>query len=101
MNDPRRKRGTARPCADIPGPRAAALLFGLAALALQGCDGERRFARVFQISEMAQTIGGPAAAARPGDYLLENDRIRAVIHGRHNMRSTMPLLPPGNTSSSS
>ena len=56
-----------------------------------GCDDSREFARVFIVDSMAQTIGGPAAAGRPGDFMLENDRIRAVIHGRHNARSTFPL----------
>ena len=58
--------------------------------ALTGCE-ERQFARAYKIEQMSQTIGGPAAMARPGDYLLENDRLRAVIHGRHNMRSTSPV----------
>jgi hypothetical protein len=72
------------------------LLLGLIAAAavpivFSACDGERQFARVFEIEQMAQTIGGAAAGARPGDYLLENDKIRAVIHGRHNERSTFPI----------
>lgn len=55
-----------------------------------GCE-ENQYAKAFKIEHMAQTIGGLAAMARPGDLMLENDRIRAVIHGRHNMRSTSPV----------
>jgi hypothetical protein len=60
-------------------------------VAVAGCEAENHFARAFEIETMAQTIGGPAAVARPGDLLLENDRIRAVIHGRHNSRSVAPV----------
>jgi hypothetical protein len=55
-----------------------------------GC-GEGSFARAYKIESMAQTIGGPAAGGRPGDYLLENERLRAIVHGRHNERSTFPI----------
>jgi len=58
---------------------------------LSACEAENTFARVFEVEAMSQTIGGPAAIARPGDLLLENDQIRAVIHGRHNMRSVNPI----------
>jgi hypothetical protein len=63
----------------------------VAGLLVAGCEDDSSYARVFQIEAMAQTIGGPAAAARPGDYLLENDQLRAAIHGRHNQRSTFPI----------
>lgn len=72
----------------MSGKRTALLL---TTLALGACEAENEFARVIVIDAMSQTIGGPAAIARPGDYLLENDRIRAVVHGRHNMRSTNPI----------
>jgi hypothetical protein len=62
----------------------------VAALVLAGC-GDEKFAKVYRIEQMGQAIGGPAAAARPGDFMLENDRVRAVIHGRPNQRSTMPI----------
>ncbi len=71
--------------------RAAGALALPALLTLAASCGDEEFARVYVIEEMGQTIGGPAAAARPGDYLLENDRLRAVVHGRHNQRSTMPI----------
>ena len=63
----------------------------LAALALPGCEEQQQYAKAFKIEHMSQTIGGPAAAARPGDLMLENDRLRAVVHGRHNFRSTFPI----------
>ena len=59
---------------------------GFAGLALAlmcgGCEEESSFARIVQIESLAAAIGGPAAAAAPGDYLLENDRVRIVIHAR-------------------
>jgi len=67
-----------------------ALLPALLALA-SGCEDDSTFVNVFQIDAMSQVIGGPAASARPGDYLLENNRLRAVVHGRHNQRSTFPI----------
>lgn len=74
-------------------PRAAGRWVTLLALCalLPACKDENQFARVARIESMAETIGGPAAAARPGDLLLENDRIRAVVHARHNQRSTFPI----------
>lgn len=91
----------------------AALLLLLTAA--PGCgDADARFARAYVMETMAQSVGGPAAAGRPGDFVLENDKLRAVIHGgkldkpqrycpekkdgkdcpsidRHNKRSTFPL----------
>ena len=60
------------------------LAFAGVALALVGvgCEESASFARVSQIDSLASAIGGPAAAAASGDYLLENDRIRVVIHAR-------------------
>jgi hypothetical protein len=50
------------------------------ALALAGCQGDDApFARVSAIGSLDQAIGGPSAAAREGDFLLENDQIRAVV----------------------
>jgi hypothetical protein len=54
----------------------------LAALALGACTPEpRTFARAYVIERLDQTIGGPKAAARPGDILLENDHLRVAIVG--------------------
>lgn len=71
--------------------RRGSTTLALLALALAACDGNGEYAKVYPIEAMAQTIGGPAAGARPGDLLLENDRLRAVVHGRHNQRSTFPI----------
>jgi hypothetical protein len=46
-----------------------------------GCKDEQ-FAEVVRIQSLDQVIGGPAAHGDVGDYLLQNDRIRVVIHGR-------------------
>ena len=67
------------------------LALGVIVACALGCEAEHRFARAVKIETMAQTIGGPAAVARPGDLLLENDKVRAVIHGRRDMRSVAPL----------
>ena len=63
----------------------------LTLLAIVSACEEREYAKAYKIEHMSQAIGGPAAMGRPGDFLLENDRLRAVIHGRHNMRSTSPV----------
>ena len=68
-----------------------ALVLPALLLAAAGCEDDTSFVRAYQMETMAQAIGGPAAAARPGDYMLENNRLRAVIHGRHNQRSTFPI----------
>ncbi|MBW2731901.1 MAG: hypothetical protein JRH20_05870 [Deltaproteobacteria bacterium] len=73
-------------------PRLSVALVVGASLLGAACEsGDEGFARAFELTTMAQSIGGPAALARPGDYVLENDRIRAVVHGRHNERSTFPI----------
>jgi hypothetical protein len=51
-----------------------------ASLALAACTPEPQpFARAYVIERLDQTIGGPKAAARPGDILLENDHLRVAI----------------------
>ena len=67
------------------------LLTSALLLAAAGCEDDTTFVKAYQMESMAQAIGGPAAAGRPGDYMLENNRLRAVIHGRHNQRSTFPI----------
>ena len=46
-----------------------------------GC-GKEQYAKIQKITEVSQTIGGPSAVGWIGDYLLENDQIRAIIHAR-------------------
>jgi len=50
----------------------------LAALALCACDGAPR-ARAQVIGTLGDTIGGPHAIGREGDFLLENDEIRLIV----------------------
>lgn len=73
-------------------PLSASLRFA-AALAVAGlvpaCDrdtpAEGSYARAVQIGGLDEVIGGPMSAARPGDFLIENDRARfAVLGGRNS-----------------
>ncbi len=57
---------------------AASLLLGLA-LQLAGCD--NGILRAKKIDDQRDLIGGPAAKSKLGDYLIENDQIRATIGG--------------------
>jgi len=51
-------------------------------LLLIGCSSqEAPYARAVQIGSLDESIGGPKAMGREGDFLLENDRIRLVIRG--------------------
>ncbi len=66
--------------------RLAALLVPAAGL-LGGCDREvpdGPYARAVQIEGLDEVIGGPMSAARPGDFLLENDKARFAILGGRN-----------------
>jgi hypothetical protein len=71
--------------------RIETLALLVAALALGSCAEEQGYAKAYKMETMAQAIGGPAAAARPGDLMLENDKLRAVIHARRHKRSTFPI----------
>ncbi len=53
-------------------------------LALLSCQPEPDpgFARATELQNLSQGIGGPKALARPGDILLENDRVRFAISGK-------------------
>lgn len=57
----------------------------LATLALLGgCAPSAPFARAYRIEDLSQAIGGPKALGQPGDYLIENDRIRLVVLAGRN-----------------
>ena len=58
--------------------RVAAFL--LIALVLGSCQPKGR-AHAERISTGSQLIGGPKALGQIGDYLLENDKIRVIVHG--------------------
>ena len=55
-----------------------------ASLGLLSCAPEGPFARAFQMSTLSDGVGGPKALAQPGDFILENDRIRVAILGARN-----------------
>ncbi|TNE86756.1 MAG: hypothetical protein EP330_20875 [Deltaproteobacteria bacterium] len=66
-------------------PVRRALVTALALTAFSGCTPEERtFARATTIDDLSQTIGGPKALGAPGDFLLENDRVRVVVTGARN-----------------
>ena len=50
-------------------------------LGLLSCAPEGGFARAYQMASLAEGIGGPKAIARPGDFVLENDKVRVAILG--------------------
>ena len=50
-------------------------------LLLTGCRENAPYARAVEMNSLTDGIGGPKAMGRPGDFLLENDRIRVVIRG--------------------
>ena len=53
-------------------------------LGLLSCAPEGGFARAFQMASLSEGIGGPKAIARPGDFVLENDKVRVAILGPRN-----------------
>lgn len=67
------------------------------ALALAGCDRDvptGPWARAREIEQLDDTIGGAKGLARPGDFMLENDKFRvSVLSGR---TSTGPGLYGGS-----
>jgi hypothetical protein len=63
--------------------RIAAMMATLVTLSCVGGEGERApSARAAKITSNTQLIGGPAARAEVGDYLLENDKVRFIIQDK-------------------
>jgi hypothetical protein len=60
--------------------RAALALAALATACSPPAD--RTFAEVIKITDRSQLIGGPGAQGAVGDYLIQNDKIRVIVHGR-------------------
>jgi len=50
-------------------------------LLLLACSEDGSFARATQLASLQDGVGGPKALARPGDYLLENDKVRFTVLG--------------------
>lgn len=64
-----------------------ALLLGAAALLLAtACTGSSSSSRAYQVTSRAELIGGPNAVGEIGDWMLENDRIRLIIHDQGKSR---------------
>ena len=63
------------------GPPLVSLWLSWGLLGLVSCSPAEvvPWARATQIEGLDQVIGGEKALGRPGDYLLENDRVRAII----------------------
>ncbi len=67
-----------------PSSAAVCAVLGIG-VGLSSCKTEQTtFARAYQIERLDQGIGGPKATARPGDFIIENDRIRLAILGPRN-----------------
>ena len=50
------------------------------------CQGSAEWARAYKIDNLKEAIGGPKAIAQPGDYVIENDRLRfTVLSARPSM----------------
>ena len=55
-------------------------------LHILGCGTPTEWASARQIASLDETVGGPKATAREGDFLLENDRVRlTILGGRYSM----------------
>lgn len=50
-------------------------------LLLLACSETGNWARATQLASLEDGIGGPKAIARPGDYVLENDKVRFTVLG--------------------
>lgn len=61
--------------------RRLCALGALVALAGPACDEGGRTLRAYKVKDRGELIGGPGAIGQIGDYVLENDRIRAVVLG--------------------
>ena len=53
---------------------------------LGACSQDGPWARAFTITRLDETVGGPKAMVQPGDFILENDRIRLGILGARASR---------------
>ncbi len=51
----------------------------LVAAVLQACAGNKPPLRAYQVTRQDQLIGGPSAKGKLGDFIVENDQIRALV----------------------
>ena len=51
----------------------------LITLFLSACQTPTEWARAYKIENRKEAIGGPKAIAQPGDYVIENDRLRFTV----------------------
>ncbi len=56
-----------------------ATLVVAALLAAQACESGKPPVRAYQVTRQDQLIGGPSAKGKVGDFIVENDQIRALI----------------------
>ena len=59
-------------------------LSGLSILScfIGGCQNQDYSSRAYTIENLSQTIGGPSGSAQPGDFIIENNYLRAAIIGK-------------------
>ena len=63
-------------------PRIPLLCFVLACAAWgPGCDEGDETLRAFKVGDRAELIGGAGAVGQVGDFVLENNQLRAVVLG--------------------
>jgi len=46
---------------------------------LISCQSSSEWARAYEIDNLKEAVGGPKAIAQPGDYVIENDRLRFTV----------------------
>lgn len=56
--------------------------YALFMFGIWGCQTQESSTRAFQIETLNQTIGGPKGIAQPGDFLIENSKLRAAVIGK-------------------
>lgn len=55
-------------------------------VALMSCQTPSEWARAYTIADLNEVVGGPKAIAQPGDFVIENDRLRfAILAARPSM----------------
>jgi hypothetical protein len=64
----------------------------LAAVAIAGCTGSAApHSEAYKIGALEETIGGPHAIGRVGDFMLENDQVRLIVADKGPGRVNLPF----------